>query len=200
MTDIEHLINMNVEIEGLLRVLERRDNASARSLLSEKVKAYNTLLQSYLESPSAANEEAAENAAKSILADADAIEVKDQEAESEEVMPEEDAAEEAIAHETETAPKIIEDDAEAENVPKASATVNVNLAKAFTLNDRFRFKRELFGGDDADFTDTLQLLSEMDSYAEAEDYLLKDMMWDKEDPAVADFLAILAQNMPDGKR
>ena len=60
----------------------------------------------------------------------------------------------------------------------------------------FRSRRELFEGDDADFTETLKLLADMDSYAEACDYLYNDMMWDKTDPNVADFMAIVAANMP----
>lgn len=71
-----------------------------------------------------------------------------------------------------------------------------DFRKAFSLNDRFRFRRELFGGDDADFTETLKLLADMDSYADACDYLYNDMMWDSSDPNVADFMAIVAANMP----
>ena len=106
-------------------------------------------------------------------------EVKDQEAVEPQVVPEAVAAESAVASEV-----------------KHSEGPNTKLLKAFTLNDRFRFRRELFDGDDADFTETLKLLADMDSYAEACDYLYNDMMWDKTDPNVADFMAIVAANMP----
>ena len=199
MTDIEHLINMNVEIEGLLRILDRRDSEHARGLLSAKIKAYNALMDSYLSQPSEAKAVVIEKAAESVLADENAVEVKDQEAEDSEVASEEDLAEAAVARETakaETSP-IFEEEKTVNSTVSAHPG---NLAKAFTLNDRFRFKRELFGGNDEDFTDTLQLLSEMDSYSEAEDYLLNDMMWDKDNPAVTDFLAVLSRNFTDGKR
>lgn len=199
MTDIQHLINMNVEIEGLLRILERRDSEHARGMLTEKIKAYNALLETYLASPTAETATEVEDAGESVLAEANAEEVKEQEAVDSEVAPEEDLAEAAIARETES----VKPTPVFEEEKTLNSTVAVhsdNLAKAFTLNDRFRFKRELFGGNDEDFTDTLQLLSEMDNYSEAEDYLLNDMMWKKDDPAVADFLAVLSRNMNNGKR
>lgn len=175
MTDIDQLIHLNVELEGVLKVLRDRNSAEARKLLADKIELYtsgvNALLSEY---------EAAEQR-----------EVKRQEAVEAEVEPEEEAAEAAVAAETEH---------HAEPAPEPyiehRAEPNERLLKAFTLNDRFRFRRELFGGDDADFSDTLRLLAEMDSYAEACDYLYNDMMWDKSDPNVADFMDIVAANMP----
>ncbi len=182
MTDLEHLINMNVEIEGLLRVLENRDNASARSILSDKIKAYNALIEAYLSVPAEADSEIVEFVTDSIPVEMDnKVVVMEEKKEEPEPAPERDTVEDTV-------------------VPVQPVQYNVNLAKAFTLNDRFRFKRELFGGNDDDFTDTIQLLSEMETYNEAEDYLLTDMMWDSDSESVKDFLSILAGNMPDGTR
>lgn len=165
---------MNVEIEGLLRVLRDRDNDEARHALADKVEAYTSAMNSLL------SEGCGESSDESDLSDqSDLAEVKTQEAEETEVVPEAVAAESAVASEV-----------------KHSEGPNTKLLKAFTLNDRFRFRRELFEGDDADFTETLKLLADMDSYAEACDYLYNDMMWDKTDPNVADFMAIVAANMP----
>ena len=132
---------------------------------------------------------AVEAKGEDLLREANAIEVKDQEAQETEVEPEADAAEEAVRKE-------LEKDNTAHVEPIAAGEPNAKLLKAFTLNDRFRFRRELFGGDDADFTETLKLLADMDSYADACDYLYNDMMWDSSDPNVADFMAIVAANMP----
>lgn len=61
----------------------------------------------------------------------------------------------------------------------------------FTLNDRFRFKRELFGNSDADFNNTLSYIASFDSYPEAEDYFLSDLQWNPKREEVKDFLEIL---------
>lgn len=179
MTDLKQLIHLNVELEGLLKVLADRDSLEARSMLSEKFKTYSAMLQEYLAepNPSPAQTAAVEQEASSLVAEATHVEVKDQEAVEEESMSEGDIATRAIDKE--------------ENKEQ-----NTKLLKAFTLNDRFRFCRELFGGNNEDFTDTLNLLADMDSYREAEEYLLNDMMWYRSTPGVEDFLAILKQNMP----
>lgn len=192
MTDIEHILRMSLEIEGLLKVLRDRDSIEARDMLREKVNRYTSAITDYLNaSPAEAHEVAMEVEAKGedLLREANAIEVKDQEAQETEVEPEADAAEEAVRKE-------LEKDNTAHVEPIAAGEPNAKLLKAFTLNDRFRFRRELFGGDDADFTETLKLLADMDSYADACDYLYNDMMWDSSDPNVADFMAIVAANMP----
>ncbi|MDE6445206.1 MAG: hypothetical protein K2K64_12440 [Muribaculaceae bacterium] len=61
----------------------------------------------------------------------------------------------------------------------------------FTLNDKFRFKRELFGNSDAEFNNTLAYVASLDSYPEAEDYFLTDLQWNPKREEVKDFLEIL---------
>lgn len=47
----------------------------------------------------------------------------------------------------------------------------------FSVNDRIRFKKELFDNSDVDFNNTLALVASMDSYDEAEDYFVNDQGW-----------------------
>ena len=61
----------------------------------------------------------------------------------------------------------------------------------FSINDRYRFKRELFKGSDVDFNTTLALVASMDGYEEAEDYFFNELHWDEKSPEVLDFLEIL---------
>ncbi len=65
-------------------------------------------------------------------------------------------------------------------------------APIFCLNDRFRFRKTLFGGSEAEFADAMKTIAEMDSYEEAEQYFLDSYNWDPEDPEVIDFLDILS--------
>ena len=64
-----------------------------------------------------------------------------------------------------------------------------------TLNDKFYFIREVFDGNESDFSDTLEVIDGMDSYAEAEEYITGDMMLDRNNPGVRAFLDFLAHNM-----
>lgn len=66
-----------------------------------------------------------------------------------------------------------------------------NLKKAFSLNDRFRFRRELFENSDVQMTNTLNMVEAMQSYTEAEDYFYTDLQWDADSPEVQEFMAII---------
>lgn len=66
-----------------------------------------------------------------------------------------------------------------------------DLRHCFTINDRFRFKRELFGNSDSEMTDTINIVSAMNSFNEAEDYLYDDLGWDPSVDEVKDFMAII---------
>ncbi|MDE7180100.1 MAG: hypothetical protein K2N88_02745 [Muribaculaceae bacterium] len=62
---------------------------------------------------------------------------------------------------------------------------------AFCLNDRFRFRRVIFGGSEAEFNATMQRVSRMKNYEEAEEFFVSDMCLDPADDDVADFLNII---------
>ncbi len=62
----------------------------------------------------------------------------------------------------------------------------------FTLNDRFLFTRELFGGDRSAFDAALLQVVGMDSVEEMEDYFYHDLGWDEENEEVQKFLTILS--------
>lgn len=61
----------------------------------------------------------------------------------------------------------------------------------FSLNDRFRFKKELFDNSDAEFNNNMAIVASMDSYEEAEDYFINEMEMDEKNPVVIDFLDII---------
>lgn len=202
MTDIDNLLNQSVEIESLLRLLRDRDSLEARSLLEQKVDAYLGAVKAFLAAPAghdAPQAEAAETSGREVLAQAHAVEVKDQEAVEPEDRTEADLAEAAVARE-ETASAAAEMPVEApkarplaESRPRDHAARN--LAKAFTLNERFRFIREVFGGDAVDFENTLHVLEDFDSPDEVADYIYNEMMLDPADRAVADFVTLVQNHI-----
>lgn len=86
-----------------------------------------------------------------------------------------------------------------ETAPEAIITLDEafirNKAKdlkcAFSLNDTFRFRRELFGNSAADMNDAIDLVNAMNSYEEAEDYFINDLGWDAESDEVGEFMEII---------
>lgn len=57
----------------------------------------------------------------------------------------------------------------------------------FSINDKYRFRKELFSNSDVEFNNTLALVASMDSYEEAENYFLNELGWNSGNPAIMDF-------------
>ena len=66
-----------------------------------------------------------------------------------------------------------------------------DFRKAFSLNDRFRFRRELFGGNEEKMNKAISDLNDVSSYEESVTYLNKVLNWNIEDASVADFIKLL---------
>lgn len=66
-----------------------------------------------------------------------------------------------------------------------------DFRKAFSLNDRFYFRRELFAGDEARMNKAITDLDNLHSYEESVAYLHNELKWNIEDSAVADFIKLL---------
>ena len=69
-----------------------------------------------------------------------------------------------------------------------------DLSKAFTLNDHFRYRRELFGNSEMEMRNTINMVEAMRSFAEAEEYFYGDLEWDSESLEVIDFMAIIKKH------
>lgn len=67
-----------------------------------------------------------------------------------------------------------------------------HVSSVFNLNDKFRFRRELFGNSDALYVECLDTLSAMTSLDEAVDYLYGDLRWDSTNDDVKAFTDLLA--------
>lgn len=65
------------------------------------------------------------------------------------------------------------------------------LSKGLTLNDTFRFSRELFNGDKDEMNRVLQEVSRMSSFTNVVSYLSSRIEWDEDNDAVKDFAELL---------
>ncbi|MCF0218345.1 MAG: hypothetical protein HUK14_01050 [Muribaculaceae bacterium] len=102
---------------------------------------------------------------------------------------------EEFDEEAEAEAEEFEEEAEAEPEPEDVKSPQPALGRRpnliFTLNDRFRFRRELFSNSDSEMADAINTIGSMHSYDEAEEYFFTDLNWDPENPDVADFMEII---------
>ncbi len=109
------------------------------------------------------------------------------EAQAEEDEADSAAAEEAIAQEKHR-PEI-----------QASEEAGAKMLKLFTLNDRFRFRRELFGGSDTAMKAILAVIATMPTLDDAKRYLTEDQGMDPESEEVSYFFEIIAPYYTNGR-
>lgn len=72
--------------------------------------------------------------------------------------------------------------------------ISKDLRSAFSINDRFRFRRELFENDNDVMNNTLDLIESMESAQEAKEYFLNELGWDPNSEEVIDFLNIVCMH------
>ncbi|MDE6409060.1 MAG: hypothetical protein K2K81_02290 [Muribaculaceae bacterium] len=133
---------------------------------------------------------------KSEMSDEADVAPEYEEAETDEVEEvDNDNKEEAEEDDEEEEPVFVANDEEEQEEKKpVRAKLSVDTASpkpAFCINDRFRFRRELFNDSDAEFNSAMDLVATMEDYEEAEDYFIGDLGWDFEKPEVMDFMAII---------
>ena len=74
---------------------------------------------------------------------------------------------------------------------KLQRTLSKDIRKAFSLNDRFRFQRELFAGSANAMNTAIEHIEIMRSYGNAELYFYSQLNWDRENEVVQDFMNIV---------
>lgn len=121
----------------------------------------------------------------------------------EETLPETDDTQEEAEDDT---PEETENSADEEltvpeddNTPTERITIDEafirnkskDLRSAFSINDSFRFRRELFGNSAAEMADAINLAEAMQTFDEAEEYFYGDLGWDKDSEEVKEFMTII---------
>ncbi len=168
------LIKLSIELEGALRVAQARQSIEAIDLAKEKLAVISYLLSRLtVETAHVAPAAAAIETPKPKPAPALVVETPDED------EPCIDADDEV-------------DDAEAASDAPRAASNPAEILKAFTLNDKFLFRRELFGNDAEAFNDSLALIASMSTFHEVEEYVYYDLCFDRDSEEVAEFMNILS--------
>ncbi|MBO4370639.1 MAG: hypothetical protein J5808_04660 [Paludibacteraceae bacterium] len=72
-----------------------------------------------------------------------------------------------------------------------------DLRRAIGLNDRFRFRKDLFRGDEKLMNDTIDALDQMSSLNEAMSYVNKNFEWDEDNETMRYLMDMLRRRFPD---
>lgn len=134
----------------------------------------------------AAAETAAEEAAEEAAAAAEEAAAEEEEEEEEEGKKEEPAIVEEPVVET-----VVKEEEPKSAVLGESLKLSAGLRHAISLNDSFRFSRELFGGDTDLMNRVIEQISVMSSYKTAVAFLSSKVELNEEKEAVNDFLELL---------
>lgn len=167
-TILNRIIMLNIELEGALRVAANRPSIEALENAKSKFAEISALFAMLNPTEFLASSEA------------EKTEVKIEEAENAESEP---LSEPAI----DLTPDAFETIVETYNETRVPS----ELRKMFTINDKFRFKRELFENNDEEFNATFDLISTMSSFSEVEEYAYEDLKWDRENACVKDFMSVI---------
>lgn len=166
---LNKLIGLNIELEGALRVAANRPSQEALENAKRKFAEISALFAMLDPKEMFAN------------AERKATQLKEEEAEAAEMSPMDE-------------PDLEESPSEAdEHKPHAAPASERNIFKMLTLNDKFLFKRELFGNNEGEMNVNLNLIASMHSIEEAKEYIFEDLRWDADNRAVKDFLNVIGK-------
>lgn len=191
--NLDHLLNLCLEIEGLIALANRReDNTPDQvfNLLREK----SAHLQQGINNLNAGTVFATDDTEDSSLI-AEAMTYEEQK-DAVGIDCDSDCATDT------TTPEISDNDHEAsignDDSIIADTLCDNDVSRIadrpaeFSINDKFRFRRELFGNSDVELNEALNVINAMSSIAEIEDYFYNDLCWDPENEDVKDFIRIVS--------
>ncbi|MDE6277891.1 MAG: hypothetical protein K2M06_07265 [Muribaculaceae bacterium] len=184
--EIAALLQLNVEMEGLLRVLGERDNPHAIEALARKAAEFDAKVQAFLgeHRPTIVKED--EAVAPEME---DSFDAADRAFETSHTFSEASP----IPPQTVRMPRV---STPSQQPSEASSRPRVDLSKVFSLNDRFRYTGELFEGNTKAYMDAIAAMSSMTSFAQVLEYLTGQLGMDLSDPVAKEFADRVADNMP----
>lgn len=186
-TDPKKLLDTCLEIEGLLAlVVVRNGHCSSETYELLKAKAAHLKEEVFSMQPVAA---------ESVKQPVDEIITVGEIVHPDEYQPQEIVAEsqesEVEVTDVEIPAANVVSESEPVEVPAvkpAPKTTNESLMAMFSINDKFLYCRELFGSSREEMNEALDVISNMNSTEEIEDYLFNDLCLDSKNETVKAFL------------
>lgn len=187
-TDYDRLLRLTLELEGILTLrVNRRDtiDATNASRLDEMIDSLLAELgNTRLPQPSEPSEptEPSDNSDNS-----DPFDPSDSSDIAEAALLEE-------AADADTTSSIGEQPAAMSLNDRLAREKALDLTGAFSLNDRFRFCRELFRGSQQEMNEAIEALSQMSTAEEACEYIYEDLCLDPDNEDVKAFMEIITKH------
>jgi hypothetical protein len=103
----------------------------------------------------------------------------------------EDSQESATLLDSFGSKKVLHENFEADNVVNQISTPVSSLPKAIGINDKFRFIKELFGGDSDLYNETVKRLDSIGSLVSAISYIESNFSWDKNSDSVKQLISLI---------
>lgn len=202
-SDVQYIYEELLELEGLALLIKERlmnEPLQVSNYFADKLSRLNSRVEQLMGAT-----EAQDSVDKAIAESAEIEEAEDagtaiDDAEETSInpdsdIPEPDEPDEVYDSDSDSKPydESVFSAAKTDEIPNPKLGFN-DLRRAFTINDRFRFRRELFGNSDSEMTDTINMVSAMNSFGEAEEYFYDDLGWDKSADEVKDFMLIIERH------
>ncbi len=200
--EYDQILTTCLELEGLLCLVEKRGSSDKLSslILKKTELLYNSVRENFTAVAAEADDDAV---ATSVMAEEEAdADVDLENPDSVEVVSlptveltqtAADRPEDAEVNLPEVVEQAPVEARQVQKEPAATAVRNDTVNVEFTINDKFRFRRELFSNSDVDMSDALQIATRMNSREELEDYFYNDLCLDPENPVVVDFMRIIGR-------
>lgn len=179
---LNEIKNLVYEVEGLLELAQLRADklSDLLPLMHTRIDAVSEQLHELkAEDPETSDAEEAKAADAEVDAKVEAEVIVENVEETDEVSI------------TDTQPDTVSVDEEQLSVTEPELAKPKADRPLFCLNDRFKFRRMIFGGSDADFNSALDKLSTLGTYEEAEDYFFNDLGLDPDSAEVQEFMAVI---------
>ncbi len=214
----EKLIDKCLEIEGLLSLINQRGEnieqetsgfKEIHSLLLDKAETLLDEIRRLSVTPSSDNtttvlppplpedvEDVEEESSIKVVPPPIPLPQEDIPIEPETTEPDPETEPEVEYDEPDTESEATEPDEEYEDQAEDQV---IELAKPrriqFSINDKFRFRRELFNFSDEEMEEAIDVACQMNTVEEIEDYFYNDLCFDPENEDVIDFIKILTSSI-----
>ena len=202
--DISQAYNKTIELEGLLQLLKSDDADEAKkdvifNALFDKIDEIDVEISALKQQFNAEKDSESVDVFDKNIEEVDETTVPEFVDEIEDVDVDTDGVcdneENDIIVEVLYAEEVIEetsDDNQEEIEDNKKKIEDNDSSEMFTLNDNFKFRRELFENSQERYAQALTAIEQMESMAQAEEHFYNELNWDKENPEVNEFMAIIS--------
>lgn len=201
--DLNQLLDINLQMEGCIRILINRPCDEAERHLFELNNKFNDLLKEEHKDIPEKNEIIQDDNEK-IQDDNETIQDDNETIQNDNPIVQENITELIKGEENlndialQQSPTRIEDTLSPKDEYRVENMIaqkeSRDFARAITLNDRYRFTRALFEGDKELFDSTIKKIEGMESLSEAYEYFLCELNWDADQTEASDFLTLVANH------